>query len=141
MVVPSAWRTWATVSERVLRKVSAWALPRPSATASAKLANSTVNHNQIATSPMKTLSELRRGQVPEEQHRGPHAADQHDEHHRIAELLTRVELDEGVADGPAHDGRLEQRCARLGAHLGRPGLRRRSQGQLLSGVADMLLCS
>ena len=28
-----------------LRRVSAWALPRPSATASAKLANSTVNHS------------------------------------------------------------------------------------------------
>ena len=47
---PSGRRTWATVSERVLRSVSACALPRPSATASAKLANSTVNHSQIDTS-------------------------------------------------------------------------------------------
>ena len=47
---PSGRRTWATVSERVLRSVSACALPRPSATASAKLANSTVNHSQIVTS-------------------------------------------------------------------------------------------
>src|SRR5271169_3001245 len=35
----------ARVSVRVLRKLSACALPRPSATASAKLANSTVNHS------------------------------------------------------------------------------------------------
>src|SRR5581483_426958 len=55
---PLGRRTYATVSERVLRRVSAWALPRPSATASAKLANRTVNHNQMATSPTKTLSEL-----------------------------------------------------------------------------------
>ncbi len=36
----------ATVSVRILRSVSAWALPRPSAIASAKFANSTVNHSQ-----------------------------------------------------------------------------------------------
>jgi len=35
----------AWVSVRVRRSDSAWALPRPSATASAKLANSTVNHS------------------------------------------------------------------------------------------------
>src|SRR2546422_3843024 len=53
---PSGWRTKATVSDRVLRSASAWALPRPSATASAKLANNTVNHSQAATRPTKTLS-------------------------------------------------------------------------------------
>ncbi len=37
----------AWVSVRVLRSDSAWALPRPSAIASAKLANSTVNHSQM----------------------------------------------------------------------------------------------
>ena len=42
----------AWVSLRVRRRASAWALPRPSATASAKLANSTVNHSQSATAPM-----------------------------------------------------------------------------------------
>ena len=36
---------FAIVSERALRKVSACALPRPSAMASAKFANSTVNHS------------------------------------------------------------------------------------------------
>lgn len=43
-VVPSARR--ATVSVLALRRVSAWALPRPSATASARLAKSTVSQSQ-----------------------------------------------------------------------------------------------
>ena len=42
---------FALVSVRVRRRVSAWALPRPSATASAKLANSTVNHSQTVIWP------------------------------------------------------------------------------------------
>ena len=42
----------ALVSLRVLRSASAWALPRPSATASAKLAKRTVNHSHSATAPM-----------------------------------------------------------------------------------------
>ena len=46
----------AVVSLRVRRSVSAWALPRPSAIASAKLANSTVNHSHTATSAAKTFS-------------------------------------------------------------------------------------
>src|SRR6266571_1119657 len=49
---PSAVRRRATVSVRVLRSSSAWALPRPSAMASAKLANSTVNQSQRATCPV-----------------------------------------------------------------------------------------
>ena len=40
--------SWPTVSRCSLRSVSACALPRPSAIASAKLANSTVNHSQSA---------------------------------------------------------------------------------------------
>src|SRR6202000_1750326 len=44
-------RRRAVVSVRVLRRLSAWALPRPSAMASAKLANSTVNHSQTMTWP------------------------------------------------------------------------------------------
>jgi hypothetical protein len=54
-VEPSARRRLAIVSERVRRKVSAWALPRPSATASAKLAKSTVNQRNTATSAAKTF--------------------------------------------------------------------------------------
>ena len=44
-VDPSALRRRATVSARALRRVSACALPRPSAIASAKFAKSTVNHS------------------------------------------------------------------------------------------------
>ncbi len=40
----------------VLRSVSAWALPRPSAIAVAKLANSTVNQSQKLTQPTKAVS-------------------------------------------------------------------------------------
>src|SRR6266850_4530109 len=43
--VPPSSKRLAVVSERALRNVSACALPRPSAMASAKFANSTVNHN------------------------------------------------------------------------------------------------
>jgi hypothetical protein len=50
-VVPSGLSSWAKVSLRLRRRVSAWAWPRPSATASAKLANSTVAHNHSVTSP------------------------------------------------------------------------------------------
>ena len=42
---PGPASRFAWVSVRVRRRVSAWALPRPSATASAKFANSTVNQS------------------------------------------------------------------------------------------------
>src|SRR5580704_10332253 len=45
-VVPSSRSLRASVSARALRKVSAWAFPRPSAMASAKLAKRTVNQSQ-----------------------------------------------------------------------------------------------
>ena len=45
--VPSAFRRRASVSERILRSVSACALPRPSAMASAKLAKITVKKSQM----------------------------------------------------------------------------------------------
>ena len=38
----------ALVAVRVFRRVSAWALPRPSAMDSARLAKTTVSHNQTA---------------------------------------------------------------------------------------------
>ena len=45
--LPSLSSRRASVSERILRSVSAWALPRPSAMASAKLAKRTVRKSQI----------------------------------------------------------------------------------------------
>ena len=46
----------ATVSRLVRRSVSACALPRPSATASARLANSTVSHSQTTIVQLKIES-------------------------------------------------------------------------------------
>ena len=42
----------ASTSFRIFRSEAAWALPRPSATASAKLAKTTVNQSQSDTSPV-----------------------------------------------------------------------------------------
>ncbi len=51
----SGWSSsLARVSLRVRRRASACALPRPSAIASAKFANSTVNHNQAAIWPVNS---------------------------------------------------------------------------------------
>ncbi len=44
----------AIVSVRVLRRVSAWALPRPSATASARLAKTTVSQSQTVITQANT---------------------------------------------------------------------------------------
>ncbi len=49
---------FAIVVVRARRRVSACALPRPSAMASAKLAKTTVNHSQIATASTKKISKL-----------------------------------------------------------------------------------
>src|SRR6516162_4854183 len=53
----AACRRLALASVRVRRSASAWALPRHSATASAKLANSTVNHNQTVIWPENSALE------------------------------------------------------------------------------------
>ena len=45
----------AMVSVRARRRLAAWALPRPSATASARFAKSTVSHSQTVISQAKTL--------------------------------------------------------------------------------------
>ncbi len=55
---PSAPRRCATVSARVFRSCSACALPRPSATASDRLAKRTVNHRKAAISHAKTLGSV-----------------------------------------------------------------------------------
>ena len=124
VVEPSGRRTRATVSARVLRSVSACALPRPSATASAKFANSTVNHSHAETSPANTLSDdVAERQLLEEQDRREDAADLDDEHHRVARHLARVELHERVADRAPHDRGVEHRRGRRAlAHLRRARL-------------------
>ena len=91
--VPSARRRWATVSERVLRSVSACALPRPSATASAKLANSTVNQRNSATSPANTFSFVRRRpEVLEEEDVVSTLPTSDHEHHRVAHQVRGLSL-------------------------------------------------
>ena len=61
----------ATVSVLALRRVSACALPRPSATASARLAKIVVSHSQAAIAqPNQSVGSLTR------EDRGQHGADQ-----------------------------------------------------------------
>jgi len=55
-IPPSALTRLAIVSVFMVRSASAWALPRPSAIASAKLANSTVNHSHSAIPVRKAVS-------------------------------------------------------------------------------------
>ena len=76
------------VSLRALRRLSAWALPRPSATASAKLAKSTVNQSQMASCAMKP----RVGRGGKDADGGQHRADHGDEHDRVLDHQPRVEL-------------------------------------------------
>src|ERR1043166_5870343 len=52
-ILPSGSTRLATVSDLALRRLSACALPRPSAMASAKFANSTVNHNHSVICRLK----------------------------------------------------------------------------------------
>ena len=52
---PSLVSSRAWVSVRALRRVSACALPRPSATDSARLPNTTVSHSQTATETLRAL--------------------------------------------------------------------------------------
>ena len=84
--VPSAFSRRASVSERILRSVSACALPRPSAIASAKLAKRTVRNSQTV---MRPGEDARVGDRLDE---GDDRADEHDEHDRVLDLDPRVEL-------------------------------------------------
>ena len=72
------------------RSEAACALLRPSASASAKLANSTVNHSHAA---MAKMNRGRRfalaAQRLQKKNAGQNAADVHDEHHGIAQLHAR----------------------------------------------------
>ena len=100
----------ACTSRRVARSESAWALPRPSAIASAKLANSTVNHSQAETPKMNagdSWPAVEHG--VDAQARRQDAADEHGEHHRVANLPARIEFQERVDHRPPHNRRIEQR--------------------------------
>jgi hypothetical protein len=60
-------KTGATSSDLVFFRLSAWARPRPSATASAKVAKSTVNQSQAAIWPEKPASPGFAGEVADEE--------------------------------------------------------------------------
>ena len=87
----SAGGRWCPAWPR--RSVAAWALPRPSATASARLAKTTVSHSQTVMAQAKTLGS-RDGQDG-----GEHRADLDDEHDRVAPQRGRVELAQRVRRG------------------------------------------
>ena len=91
----------AKTAPRARRRASACAWPRPSAIASAKLANSTVNHSQAATPRMKPAgaSPCPRSACDAQGGR-EQRAHQHHEHHRVAELDPRVELAERLGQPP-----------------------------------------
>ena len=95
-----AQHAFAMVSERALRSVSACALPRPSAMASAKFANNTVNHSHKVICRLN----LKRRSAAEQQHRCDHAADLDDEHDGIAHHV--------VADSVSRSASADARAAR-----------------------------
>ena len=89
---------FAITSFFALRSDAACAFERPSASASAKFANSTVNHSHSAIARMKPAGASATGERRDPQDRGQDAADVHAEHHRIAELRARREFLERVHD-------------------------------------------
>ncbi len=84
---PSARCSRAVVSCG-LPQAAACALPRPSATASARLANTTVAHSQPRW-PGEHVGAGRRGEDG-----GEDRADPHHEHHRLVHLVAGVEFPE-----------------------------------------------
>src|SRR6201998_4620699 len=93
----------AFVSVRMRRSVSACALPRPSAIASAKLANSTVNQSHTVICPEKRglLPPHRpcpHNQIADEEDRRQDRDNLDHEHDRVGGKRARVELPEGSAD-------------------------------------------
>ena len=102
-------RTLAIVSLRMRRSVSAWALPRPSATASAKVANSSVTQSQATIWISKPMPGAPHDDVADHQHGGDQRHQLDGEHHRVLHQLPRVELGEARHQGGLQDGRVEQR--------------------------------
>ena len=98
------------VSVRVRRRLSAWALPRPSAMASAKLANSTVNHSHRMIWPEKARFGAAGGDVADEQDGGERGDDLDDEHDRVLDHLARIELVQGADERRPDEGGAEEAC-------------------------------
>ncbi len=109
--VPSGRSLRASVSERILRSVSAWALPLPSAIASAKLAKIEGQEQPDRDGPVE------KARMRDRLDEGDHRADENNEHHRVADLHPGVELLEGADDRLAEDLAVEE-ASRLGHTVG-----------------------
>ncbi len=112
-IFPFGRRRCAGVSRRVLRSESAWALPRASANAVAKLANrhgqrqpdverQQVSHRGLASRNPDGLNREQNAQ------HGPHFDD---EHHRILPLNVRPEHDKRLLECLAQQVRGKQACS------------------------------
>ena len=115
--------TLAVVSARVLRRVSAWALPRPSAMASAKLAKSTVNQSQSGDEAGEPV--LRRASPCPGRLKNrkvvTDAADLHHEHDRVVGHAARgSSFRKASTRGPPHDRGVEERGGAAVADLRGP---------------------
>ncbi len=124
-------------SRRALRREAACALPRPSAMASAKFANSTVNHSQTDTAedePARRFPRADQRLDPEEGRED--GADVDHEHHRVPHLALDRQLAERIADRLPDDPGVEERCApgHRAGHVCR-SLLRRDQGEVLDDRA------
>src|SRR5579884_2894630 len=113
---------FAIVVVRARRKVSACALPRPSAIASAKLAKITVNQSQIEDRLIgECCARECRHRLREEQahefNGSNNAADLDNEHHRVFDLHTRVQFLERLRNSGADDPWVPDRDSSLAARL------------------------
>ena len=106
----------AVVSCRARRSVCAWALPRPSATASARLAKTTVSQSQTVIDQANTVGCATARTVVTDR------ADLDDEHDGVAPERPRVELAQRVGQGPQQQRGVEQPAADP-ACAGTPGRR------------------
>ena len=122
---------FATVSVRVFRSVSACALPRPSAIASAKLANRTVSpepERDLQLEADAAAARRRRSRTSRTVVRT--RADLDDEHDRVLRHHSRIELAERVDDRAAHQRRIPDAEFLCRCHLDCPAsvdLKRRAR--------------
>ena len=99
---PLAGRRNAGVSRRVRRRDSAWALPRSSARAVAKLAKSTVRNSQTSSAMkyvMATWLEEPPSAAWSDEEERQDGADLDDEHHRVLPLDVRPQHHERLLEG------------------------------------------
>ncbi len=81
---------------RALRRAWAWAFPRPSASASGRLAKRTVNQSQSETAPMNHAGASPAPERLDPEDRRHHASDLDDEHHGVPRHGPRVQLHERI---------------------------------------------